>query len=961
MLTTSTTPAGTTYTITPVGASDSNYKITYVDATGTIVPATPQVSVTDAGDVYNDRMFAVTAATVTGVPVDGTIASLTNDARTLSISYYTVGANNSLTPLTTGAPVSAGSYEAVVSYTTDNSNYTNASGSVCFTITPANATVAYSGYTGDTYDGGQHTQTVTVTGVGNDGTLYTTNLSGTNAASYSQAWSFSNANYNSIGESGTLAFTIGQAALTVTPNAASTTFSDVALNNTTYSDNTSDYAITGFQNGQTISTAGVTLSGSLAFNGSTSTSVLNAGTYTQAVGTLALSSTNSNYSMTFSNPTPNSYVITAAPLTVTPNAVSATYSGVALNNTTYSDNTGNYSITGFVNSETINSAGVTLTGSLAFNGSTSTSVLSAGPYTQAVGTLALSSTNSNYAMTFSNPTPNKYIITAAPLTVTASAESKTYGQTVTFGSGSTLFTSSGLQNGETIGSVTLAVSNSGGAATAAVGSYTITPSAATGGTFTAGNYTITYATGTLTVTTAANSIYVLDGTAAGALTLSGNASINTTTGNVVVDSSSASAISASGNAQVTAVSVQVVGSVSKSGNAKVTKTGTPSATGDPLANLGLAVPAIPTGAAYNTAVAENLSGNSTATISQGYYSTINVSGNAKLTLNAGVYVIGTGGVIVSGNGVLNVSGVTFIIKGGGFTVSGNAGVSGTNVFIFNAGSSYNGTTDGGTYGAITLSGNGTLSLSPPTTGTYAGILIFQTRDNTKALTFSGNAMAGITGTIYAPAAQLAESGNAQLNATADRRYPDDQRQRCRQRPDAGCTRRARSLTPRPRSGPPTASTTSPGRHRPDHRHRRRLRRPEHLPGPRRVRHPVRPDHLRTDALRPVRAGVVVPDGAQSERPGRRRCPRPTRAARHRQLGSRGSARRRMGPCHRPGRQIILVEANSQSLSDLMAGVATAASQPGVSVVSMSWGFAEGQAVFAGDEATYDSVFTRRRA
>ncbi len=58
----------------------------------------------------------------------------------------------------------------------------------------------------------------------------------------------------------------------------------------------------------------------------------------------------------------------------------------------------------------------------------------------------------------------------------------------------------------------------------------------------------------------------------------------------------------------------------------------------------------------------------------------------------------------------------------------------------------------------------------------------------------------------------------------------------------------------------------------------------------------------------------------------------------------------------PGAQIILVEANSQSLSDLMASVATAASQPGVSVVSMSWGFPEGQAVFASDEATYDSVF-----
>ena len=58
----------------------------------------------------------------------------------------------------------------------------------------------------------------------------------------------------------------------------------------------------------------------------------------------------------------------------------------------------------------------------------------------------------------------------------------------------------------------------------------------------------------------------------------------------------------------------------------------------------------------------------------------------------------------------------------------------------------------------------------------------------------------------------------------------------------------------------------------------------------------------------------------------------------------------------PGAQIILVEADSQSLSDLMAAVGTAAAQPGVSVVSMSWGFTEGQSVFAADEATYDSVF-----
>jgi hypothetical protein len=107
-------------------------------------------------------------------------------------------------------------------------------------------------------------------------------------------------------------------------------------------------------------------------------------------------------------------------------------------------------------------------------------------------------TAGNYAITYAT---GSLTINPAPLTVTANDQSKTYGQTVVFGSGSTNFTSSGLQNGETIGTVTLAVSGNGGASTASVAGspYTITPSAATGGTFTAGNYSMTYVTGLLTV------------------------------------------------------------------------------------------------------------------------------------------------------------------------------------------------------------------------------------------------------------------------------------------------------------------------------------------------------------------------------------------------------------------------------------------------------------------------------
>ena len=108
---------------------------------------------------------------------------------------------------------------------------------------------------------------------------------------------------------------------------------------------------------------------------------------------------------------------------------------------------------------------------------------------------------------------------------------------------------------------------------------------------------------------------------------------------------------------------------------------------DPFASL--ALPAISGLTNYGS---ENLSGNASATIKPGIYTQINASGNGTLTLSSGIY----------------------IIEGGGFTVSGNASVTGSGVTIINAGSKY--PTSGGTYGAITLSGNGSYRLSPPTTG-----------------------------------------------------------------------------------------------------------------------------------------------------------------------------------------------------------------------------------------------------
>ncbi|MCF2936725.1 beta strand repeat-containing protein, partial [Tenacibaculum sp. Cn5-34] len=97
------------------------------------------------------------------------------------------------------------------------------------------------------------------------------------------------------------------------------------------------------------------------------------------------------------------------------------------------------------------------------------------------------------------------------LTITATDQNKEYGSSLTGGTGYTTFTSVGLANSETIGSVTVAYAD-GEAATDAVGTYTdaIQLSAATGGTFTASNYTISYVDGDLTVTAKALTITATD-------------------------------------------------------------------------------------------------------------------------------------------------------------------------------------------------------------------------------------------------------------------------------------------------------------------------------------------------------------------------------------------------------------------------------------------------------------------
>jgi hypothetical protein len=437
-------------------------------------------------------------------------------------------------------------------------------------------------------------------------------------------------------------------------------------------------------------------------------------------------------------------------------------------------------------------------------------------------------------------------------------------------------------------------------------------------------------TGTLSQPVAV-SIYVLNAaalspTSFAAIYLSSSAQINIP-GRVVDDSSASPAMSVSGTSEINASSIQVVGTVQVLNTAALNPTPTTGikAVADPLA--GLAVPSV-TGSATSI----NLTSGS-QTINPGIYNQIKVSGtNTSLTLNPGIYVI----------------------TGGGLSVTNSANITGTGVMIYDANSAY--PNSGGTNGGIALNTTGTVNLSAPITGTYAGILFFQARANPSTMSITDSSSVTMSGIIYAADSVLSISGSGQILDTLD-------------------------VTKLQIGGSAVANTLPTD-----------LGNGTVAYSPAQIRAAYGISNLSLDGTGQTIAIVDAYDdpaiqasidafdsqfGLTSDGPTlyQQYGPAWSFLTVLNQNGQTTSlpATDPNGPgtdnweveealdvewahAMAPGAQIVLVEANSQSLPDLMTAVATAAAQPGVSVVSMSWGLPEGQAIFSADEANYDPVF-----
>jgi hypothetical protein len=235
----------------------------------------------------------------------------------------------------------------------------------------------------------------------------------------------------------------------------------------------------------------------------------------------------------------------------------------------------------------------------------------------------------------------------------------------------------------------------------------------------------------ITITNKA-SVIVLDPSVAGALTLTGSGKINAES-NIQVNSSNSGAVNASNGAFATG-QINITGNYSIPNWAtwntffsKKPSVGQPSTT-DPLASLA-APPS--TGNQKGSVTTGN---GQWANLTSGVYDSLSIN-YPGATLAPGTYYIKSGGLSIANGATVTGSGVMFYLNS-------SAKAPYTNY-------------------SANLGGGAVITLSPPTSGTYADILFFQDRNNTRTVNIANGSTTKISGTIYAPSAEISIAGGTQ--------------------------------------------------------------------------------------------------------------------------------------------------------------------------------------------------------
>jgi hypothetical protein len=123
-------------------------------------------------------------------------------------------------------------------------------------------------------------------------------------------------------------------------------------------------------------------------------------------------------------------------------------------------------------------------------------------------------------------------------------------------------------------------------------------------------------------------------------------------------------------------------------------------------------------------------------------------GVRQYILDQGVY---PGGISVSGKDSLVLNPGIYYMDAGGFSFSGQGSLTANGVMVYNDPNSNSQN--------FSITGQGAITWTPPLTGIYAGMTLFQRRDSTVEVTLSGNGNMNISGVLYAQHALVDVSGN----------------------------------------------------------------------------------------------------------------------------------------------------------------------------------------------------------
>jgi hypothetical protein len=129
---------------------------------------------------------------------------------------------------------------------------------------------------------------------------------------------------------------------------------------------------------------------------------------------------------------------------------------------------------------------------------------------------------------------------------------------------------------------------------------------------------------------------------------------------------------------------------------------------------------------------EQVHGGKTKTLSPGTFCNESLSGD--ITLEPGTYILKGGRINLGGNGSLKGTGVTiFLMEDAEFSVNGNEVV----------------------------------QLTPPSSGDYAGITIYQEKSNDNTITINGTADSYVSGFVYAPGGHVFYAGNSAMTTQSE--------------------------------------------------------------------------------------------------------------------------------------------------------------------------------------------------